>query len=72
MPIRAEDGPPDSQEEVRHMEGVYLEFVPGIGLMAAGILVLAVLVGTLLYVWRQDQRQQVAEEREPLKLKKAA
>ncbi len=54
------------------MEGVYLEFVPGIGLMAAGILVLAVLVGTLLYVWRQDQRQQVAEEREPLKLKKAA
>ena len=49
------------------MEGLYLEFVPSIGLVAAAILVLAVLAVSILYVWRRDKQQQVAAEREPLK-----
>jgi hypothetical protein len=61
------DGPPDSLEEVRRMEGVYLEFVPGIGLLAAAILLVVILAAGVLYVWHQDKRRQVAAEREPLK-----
>ena len=49
------------------MEGLYLEFVPGMGLLAAAILLLAVLAAGVLYVWRQDTQQRVAAEREPLK-----
>ena len=49
------------------MEGLYLEFVPGMGLVAAAILLLAVLAAGVLYVWRQHKQQQVAAEREPLK-----
>ncbi len=67
MPVQAKDGPPDSEEEVRHMEGLNLEFVPGLGLVAAAILLLAVLAAGILYVWRQEKRQQAAAEREPLK-----
>lgn len=67
MPVRAKDGPPDSLKEVRHMEGLYLEFVPGMGLVAAAILLLAVLAAGVLYVWRRDKQRQVAAEREPLK-----
>ncbi len=67
MPVQAKDGAPDSQEEVRHMEGLNLEFVPGLGLVAAAILLLAILAAGVLYVWRQEKRQQAAAEREPLK-----
>jgi hypothetical protein len=51
------------------MEGLSLQFVPGTGLLAAGILLLAVIAAGLLYVWNQDrhQRQHAAAEREPLK-----
>lgn len=49
------------------MEGLYLEFVPGMGLLAAAILLLAILAAGVLYVWSQDKRRQVAAEREPLK-----
>jgi len=58
---------PDSPEEVRHMEGLYLEFAPGVGLVAAAILLLAVLAAGVLYVWRQDKRQQAAAKPEPLR-----
>ena len=49
------------------MEGLYLEFVPGMGLVAAAILLLAVLAAGVLYVWRQDKQQRVAAERKPQK-----
>jgi hypothetical protein len=49
------------------MEGLYLEFVPGMGLVAAAILLLAVLAAGVLYVWRQDKQQQAAAKPEPLK-----
>lgn len=49
------------------MEGLYLEFAPGMGLVAAAILLLAVLAAGVLYAWRQDKRQQVAAERDTLK-----
>ncbi len=67
MPVRTRGGPPGSQEEVRYMEGLYLEFVPGTGLVAAAILLLAVLAAGVLYMWRQDKQQQAAVKREPLK-----
>ncbi len=54
------------------MEGLYLEFVPGMGLLAAAILLLAVLAAGVLYVWHQDKQQQVTAERKPEPLKKAA
>lgn len=49
------------------MEGLYLEFAPGVGLVAAAILLLAVLAAGVLYVWRQDKRQQAAAKPEPLR-----
>lgn len=49
------------------MEGVYLEFVPGVGLLAAGILLLAVVVAGVVYGWRQDAQKKAAAAREPLK-----
>ncbi len=49
------------------MEGLYLQFVPGPGLLAAGILLLAVLAAGIVAVWREEERRHTAEEREPLK-----
>jgi hypothetical protein len=49
------------------MEGLSLEFVPGMGSLAAAILLLAVLVAGVLYVWHQDKQRRVAAELEPLK-----
>lgn len=49
------------------MEGVSLEFVPGMGLLAAGILLLAVLVAGVVYAWYRDEQSQARAEREPLK-----
>jgi hypothetical protein len=54
--------------EVRHMEGVILEFVPGMGSLAGGILLLAVLVAAVAYAWYQDERSRAtAAGCEPLK-----
>ena len=49
------------------MEGLYLEFVPGMGLLAAGVLLLAVLLAGVLYAWRRDSQQRATTAREALK-----
>ena len=49
------------------MEGLYLQFVPGPGLLAAGILLLAVLAAGIATMWRAEERRRAAEKHEPLK-----
>lgn len=49
------------------MEGVSLDFVPGMGLLTAGILLLAVVVAVVLYGWYTEARSQVTAKSEPLK-----
>lgn len=49
------------------MEGLALQFVPGPGLLAGGILLLVVFVAGILFVWNQDKQRRAAAKREPLK-----
>lgn len=49
------------------MEGMFLQEVPVLGSLVAGILLLAMVVGAVVYGWRQETSASAAGEREVLK-----
>ena len=53
--------------EVRPMEGMFLQQVPVLGSLVAGILLLAMILGAVVYGWSHGERSHSAAEREPIR-----
>ncbi len=49
------------------MEGLFLQSVPGVGLLVGGIVLLAVAAAAVVYGWYREERSRATAEREPLK-----
>jgi len=48
------------------MEGMFLQQVPVLGSLVAGILILAMVLGAVVYGWNRGERSRTAPGREPL------
>jgi hypothetical protein len=55
------------QREVRHMEGLFLQSVPGMGSLVAGLVLLAIVIAAVAYGWTREERSRATTEHEPLK-----
>jgi hypothetical protein len=49
------------------MEGMFLQQVPVLGSLVAGILILAMVLGAVVYGWSNVERSRSAGEREPIR-----
>jgi hypothetical protein len=57
----------EAEREVRHMEGMFLQSVPGMGSLVAGGLLLAMVVAAVVYAWSHEGPSHGEAKREPLK-----
>jgi hypothetical protein len=49
------------------MEGMFLQQVPVLGSLVTGILILAVVLGAVVYGWSHGEQSRSAAEREPIR-----
>lgn len=54
-------------KEVRPMGGMFLQQVPVLGSLVAGILILAIVLGAVVYGWLHRERSHSARDREALR-----